>query len=92
MKKYEDICSIFGNGDFLKGAEILERLAMRLIEARKKHLLYAEGKYQALGVIHSEYCEFAHAVEHENIVRCEDECLDVLATCVRFMGMEYAPL
>lgn len=59
--------------------------------ARKKHPLFAEGKYNALGVIGDEYREFVQAIEKENDVRAVEEAWDVLLTCLRFILGEHVP-
>ena len=40
-----------GNGNVEKGAELLVALGLAMRKARRKHPVFAEGKYQALGVI-----------------------------------------
>jgi hypothetical protein len=57
--------------------------------ARKKHPFYAEGKYQALGVIGEEYEEFVKAIEKESELRSIEEAWDVIATCTRFIVGEH---
>ena len=79
----------FGNGNEKRGRAIMQAVALRLEHARREHPLYAEGPYQALGVIGSEFRELEHAVEHETAARAMDEALDVVATAVRFLGEEY---
>lgn len=79
----------FGNGNERKGRAIMQAIALRLEEAREKHPVYAEGPYHALGVMHAEFKELEHAVEHETESRQMDEALDVIATSVRFLGEEY---
>ncbi len=79
----------FGNGNEKRGRAIMQAIALRLEEARGKHPVYAEGPYHALGVIHAEFKELEHAVEHETESRQMDEALDVIATSVRFLGEEY---
>lgn len=86
---YRRMRRAFGNGNERKGREIMQAIALRLEEAREKHPLYAEGPYQALGVIHSEFRELEKAVGHETESRQMDEALDVIATTVRFLGEEY---
>lgn len=81
----------FGNGNEKRGRAIMQAIALRLEEAREKHPVYAEGPYQALGVVHAEFKELEHAVEHETESRQKDEALDVIATSVRFLGEEYKP-
>ena len=86
---YRRMRRAFGNGNEHKGRAIMQAIALRLEEAREKHPVYAEGQYQALGVIHGEFRELEHAVEHEIEARQADEALDVVATAVRFLGEEY---
>lgn len=86
---YRRMRRAFGNGNESKGRAIMQAIALRLEQARDKHPLYAEGPYQALGVIGSEFHELEKAVEHETESRQMDEALDVIATAVRFLGEEY---
>lgn len=86
---YRRIRRAFGNGNERIGRAIMQAIALRLEEARGKHPVYAEGPYHALGVIHAEFKELEHAVEHETEARQKDEALDVIATSVRFLGEEY---
>ena len=83
------ICSVFGDGDILEGEKLIRKIADRLIHARSKHPVYAEGVYQGLSRITDEHEELVHAVEHETTQRQFDETLDVIATCVRFANREY---
>ena len=76
-----------GDGDILRGIKHVNAIAERLRHARRKHAWPAEadGKYQALGVIHAEYRELEQAVEHgEGREREKDESLDVITTAARF--------
>lgn len=86
---YRRMRRAFGNGNEAKGRAIMQAIALRLEHARREHPLYAEGPYQALGVIHSEFREMEWAIEHETESRQMDEVLDVIATSVRFLGEEY---
>lgn len=86
---YRRMRRAFGNGNEAKGRAIMQAIALRLEEARGKHPVYAEGPYQALGVIGSEIRELEHAVEHETPARAIDEALDVVATACRFIGGEH---
>ena len=74
---------LLGNGGQRDGMAIIAALARRMAEARKKHPVFAEGKYHALGVIGGEYRELVHAVEHETPERIRDEALDVAVTALR---------
>ena len=87
---YMKICQILGNGDFRRGRNLLEALAGRMQHARKKHPRFAEGKFQALGVIHAEYRELEHAVTSgEGKDRERDEALDTATTALRFFIGEH---
>lgn len=70
---------ILGNGSVQAG---------RMAEARKKHPVFAEGKYHALGVIGAEYEELVRAVERETPERVRDEALDVAVTALRLWAGE----
>lgn len=69
--------------------EIFADVADRVGTARQKHPVFAEGAYNALGVIESEFNEFQHAVFHETEARQRDEALDVIVTCCRFLLGEH---
>ena len=43
-----------------------------------------------MGVIGDEFRKLEQAVEHESRARQEDEALDVIATCLRFLAGEDA--
>ena len=74
---------LLGNGGQRGGAVMIAALARRMEEARKKHPVFAEGKYHALGVIGAEYEELVRAVEREPPERVRDEALDVAVTALR---------
>lgn len=86
---YVRACMAFGNGDVGKGRQTIFMLARRLEEARGKHPVFAEGPFQALGVIGAEFRELEVAVEHESQDRQFDEALDVAATAMRFVNGEH---
>lgn len=76
-----------GDGDIIGGFRLVNAIAERLRHARRSHAWpdEANGKYQALGVIHAEYRELEQAVEHgEGREREKDEALDVITTAARF--------
>ena len=79
---------ILGNGSVQAGMAIIAALARRMAEARKKHPVFAEGKYHALGVIGAEYEELVRAVERETPERVRDEALDVAVTALRLWAGE----
>ncbi len=72
-----------------------ERLAKeitdRLKHARKKHPVFAEGMWEAFGVIYAEIKEMEKEIDQANEARARDECLDVVATCIRFLNEEWKP-
>lgn len=84
-----EIARAFGNGNEAAGIRILSYLTLHIQHARNKHKVFAEGQYHALGIIHSEYKEFEHAVEHETQVRCKAEAGDLVATLVRWLNKEH---
>lgn len=86
---YVRACMAFGNGDAGMGRQVIFMLARRLEEAREKHPVFAEGPFQALGVIGAEFRELEVAVEHESADRQFDEALDVAATAMRFVNGEH---
>ena len=65
---------------------------LALETAREKHPVYAEGQYEALGVIREEVREFTKAVEKESILRAVEEAMDVRATVDRFLLGEHLPI
>ena len=79
---------LLGNGGQRDGMVIIAALARRMAEARKKHPVFAEGKYHALGVIGAEYEELVRAVERETPERVRDEALDVAVTALRLWAGE----
>ena len=79
---------LLGNGRQRGGAVMIAALARRMEEARKKHPVFAEGKYHALGVIGAEYEELVRAVERETPERVRDEALDVAVTALRLWAGE----
>ena len=79
---------LLGNGRQRDGAGMIEAIARRMAEARRKHPVFAEGKYHALGVIGAEYEELVRAVERETPERVRDEALDVAVTALRLWAGE----
>ena len=79
---------LLGNGGQRDGMAIIAALARRMAEARKKHPVFAEGKYHALGVIGAEYEELVRAVERETPERVRGEALDVAVTALRLWAGE----
>lgn len=86
---YVRACMAFGNGDAGMGRQVIFMLARRLEEAREKHPVFAEGPFQALGVIGVEFRELEVALEHESPDRQFDKALDVAATAMRFVNGEH---
>lgn len=79
---------LLGNSGQRDGMAMIAALARRMAEARKKHPVFAEGKYHALGVIGAEYEELVRAVERETPERVRDEALDVAVTALRLWAGE----
>ena len=80
---------IIGNGSAAAGHRLLEAIARRVSEARRKHPVFAEGKYHALGVIGEEYQEVVQAVEKETCERMYQELLDLITTSIRAANGEH---
>lgn len=79
---------LLGNGRQRDGAGMIEAIAWRMAEARRKHPVFAEGKYYALGVIGVEYEKLTRAVGGETSERVRDEALDVAVTALRLCAGE----
>ena len=80
---------IIGNGSAAAGHRLLEAIARRVSEARRKQPVFAEGKYHALGVIGEEYQEVVQAVEKETCERMYQELLDLITTSIRAANGEH---
>ena len=80
---------IIGNGSAAAGHRLIEDIARRVSEARRKHPVIAEGKYHALGVIGEEYQEVVQAVEKETPDRVYQELLDLITTSIRAANGEH---
>ena len=78
-----------GNGDSFKGIEILSKIDARLSHARSAHEFLGDNPIKAVQAILSEVNEFSHAVAYETKKDAYNECLDVIATCIRFLNEEY---
>lgn len=59
--------------------------------AKRKHPLYAEGKYQALGVVQSEIAEFLKAIERGTNEEAVAEAKDAVVTLQRFILGHHLP-
>lgn len=65
--------------------QIYKRILKRISEAEAKHPVFAEGQYQALGILGEEYGEVVRSLtKQEGEQRMQDELLDVLAVAWRF--------
>ena len=62
-----------------------------LAVAHLKHPLYAEGKYQALGVVQSEIAEFLKAIERGTDEEAVAEAKDAIVTLQRFVLGHHLP-
>ena len=80
---------IIGNGSAAAGHRLLEAIARRVSGARRKHPVFAEGKYHALGVIGEEYQEVVQAVEKETCERMYQELLGLFTTSIRAANGEH---
>lgn len=85
----DSILSTFGNGDTEIGMAVLTAMAQHVNHAREKHPHFADGPFQALGIMHQEYHEIEYAIEHETIERSLAETLDLAAVLVRFLNNEH---
>ena len=59
--------------------------------AKDQHPLYAEGKYQALGVVQSEIAEFLKAIERGTDEEAVAEAKDAVVTLQRFILGHHLP-
>ena len=65
--------------------------AKNFLKAYLKHPLYAEGKYQALGVVQSEIAEFLKAIERGTDEEAVAEAKDAIVTLQRFVLGHHLP-
>lgn len=86
---YWTAAKMIGGGNVRRGMMTIRALALGCKLARRKHPEYAEGRYQALGVIGEEYRELERAVEKESPERQAAEALDVAITALRFVQEEH---
>lgn len=86
---YWTAAKLIGGGNVQRGMMTIRALALGCKLARRKHPLFAEGRYQALGVIGEEYRELERAVERESPERQAAEALDVAITALRFVQEEH---
>ncbi len=69
--------------------ELLRSIKARLAHARKKHPVFATDMKNGLYAIKEEVAEMREEVLANNEARALDECLDVVATCIRFLLGEW---
>ena len=86
---YWTAAKMIGGGNVRRGMMTIRALALGCKLARRKHPVFAEGRYQALGVIGEEYRELEQAVERESLERQAAEALDVAITALRFVQEEH---
>lgn len=86
---FSHMLEVWGNGNAERGFALFNAVTMRLAHARRKHPVFAAGSLAALAVIGAEFGELCQAVEGESGERQRDECLDVMATALRFCGGEW---
>ena len=75
--------------DDIGPAEVLA-IAERLRHARGKHPDNGGCRSGSFSAIEDEFFEFDRAFFDEPEFRVKDEALDVIATCIRYRGEEYA--
>ena len=80
---------IIGNGSAAAGHRLIEDIARRVSDARRKPPVFAAGTYLALGVIGEEYQEVVQAVEKETPDRVYQELLDLITTSIRAANGEH---
>lgn len=81
---------ILGNGESWLGFEMVDRLCEVIRTAREKHPKFAEGEWQAIGVISAEIGELVRAVvKGEGEAREISEAFDSVATLWRFILGEH---
>ena len=93
MMNEVELMKQLGDGDTARGRYVTNMIADRLAHARAEHPgTEWSGKGPAYGVrvIRDELDELGMAVDDdEGEDRMRDECLDVLATAVRFLNREW---
>jgi len=74
-----------------KGAELLfAEIIQHVVMARVKHERFAEGVYEALGILGEEYGEVVRAItKQEGEDRLREELLDLIAVAWRMLKREY---
>ena len=75
----------------LLGGDFEEDVLRSFVIAKVKHPLYAEGKYQALGVVQSEIAEFLKAIERGTDEEAVAEAKDAIVTLQRFVLGHHLP-
>lgn len=73
----------------IKAEKLNTAIRGRLAYARKKHPIFAEGMWEGFGVIYAEIKEMEKEIDKGDSARAFDECLDVVATCLRFLLREW---
>lgn len=92
MLEYNQILQILGNGDVVKGSNLLQKLAHGLSIARQKHG-WGKGReiddyYKASFALKDECHEWMWAMQNENDDRQFAEILDVMIVAARIANRE----
>lgn len=72
-------------------AWLVSNMLSNIDYAKDKHKHYAEGKYQALGVVQSEIAEFLKAIERGTDEEAVAEAKDAVVTLQRFILGHHLP-
>lgn len=90
---YDEILQILGNGDTMKGFELLQRLAKGLSIARQKHgwgnNKEIDNFYTASLALKDEVHEWFWAMQNESYVRQLAEAMDVMIVATRIANREW---
>lgn len=89
----EDSLQDIGDGDIEAGAVLINKIAMRLNQAKLKHRWGFGGEIdsidRACAALQCEMDELEFATKHESPERQQDELLDVFAVAIRIANNEW---
>ena len=88
---YERACELLGNHKFGAGRQILEALAIAADNDRRMNPTFAEGKYQALGILGDAYWKVQKIIESGASFNEEETqaIFHLMAVCARMVNHEY---
>lgn len=89
MKFLQASITNIGNGDFIKGAEIIIALSERLEHVRKKHNWDKTTLADAVRAMDDESKEVIKALHEEPLENIYYELYDVMAVSTRILAGEY---